>query len=78
MPVSELREHLSDLLNRVAYADERIVIERRGKSVAALVSPRVIELLEAIEDVMDIQDATKALKERGGASLEEVKAQLGL
>jgi len=34
---AEAKTHLSELLSRVAHGKERIVIERRGKPVAALV-----------------------------------------
>jgi len=35
--VAEAKQHLSDLLGRVAYGGETIVITRRGKPVARLV-----------------------------------------
>ena len=38
MNVVDIRYKLADAINRVAYAGERIVLERRGKGVAALVS----------------------------------------
>ncbi|MHB8154261.1 MAG: type II toxin-antitoxin system Phd/YefM family antitoxin [Bacillati bacterium] len=34
----ELREHGSEIVNRVAYGDEEIVLTRRGKPIAAIVS----------------------------------------
>lgn len=43
----ELREQLGDLLNRVAYAGEHVVILRRGKPVAAMVSMEDLQRLEA-------------------------------
>lgn len=48
MDVSELREGLSDALNRAGFGGERIVLERRGKAVAALVSLRDLERLERV------------------------------
>ncbi len=38
--VAEAKSRLSDLLGRVAYGDTRIVITKRGRPVAELVSPR--------------------------------------
>jgi prevent-host-death family protein len=35
--VSEAREQISEILNRVAYCGERVVLHRRGKEIAALV-----------------------------------------
>ena len=45
MTVTEARDNLSDILDRVSDG-ERIVLKRRGKSVAAIVH---IEDLETIE-----------------------------
>lgn len=44
----EAKTHLSEYLNRVRYAGERIVIERHGKPIAALVSTEDLERLEAL------------------------------
>lgn len=38
VPVTQARAQLSDLVNRVAYAGDRIELTRHGKVVAALVS----------------------------------------
>lgn len=73
MKVADIRNQLADAINRVAYAGERIVLERRGKKVAALVSVEDLELLEELEDQADIRAARKALKEKGGITLEELK-----
>jgi prevent-host-death family protein len=73
MKVADIRNQLADAINRVAYAGERIVLERRGKKVAALVSVEDLELLEEMEDQADIRAAKKALKEKGGITLEELK-----
>ena len=61
--VSEVRDNLADVINRTAYGNERLIIERRGKPLAALVSIDDIELLEQIEDRLDVLDALEALKE---------------
>jgi prevent-host-death family protein len=44
--VTQAREDLADLVNRVAYGSERIVLTRHGKPVAALVSREDLALLE--------------------------------
>ena len=61
--VKEIRDNLADTLNKVAYAGERIVLARRGKGVAALVSMEDLELLEKMEDEADVRDAKRALAE---------------
>ena len=37
--VAEAKQHLADLLGRVAYGKERVMITRRGKPMAVLVPP---------------------------------------
>ena len=78
LSASAVREEFSETLNRVAYRGERIVLERRGKDVAALVPVEDLELLEQLEDRMDLEAARKALKEQGSISLDELKAELGI
>jgi prevent-host-death family protein len=78
MNVVEIRSKLADAINRVAYAGERIILERRGKGVAALVSVEDLALLEEMENQADIRAAKKALKEKGGVPLEKVKQRLGM
>jgi len=57
---SDLRDHLADVVNRVAYGGERIVLERRGKAKAVLISLEDLALLEGIEDKIDIDEAEQA------------------
>jgi antitoxin Phd len=78
LTASAVREDFSETLNRVAYKGERIVLERRGKDVAALVPVEDLELLEKLEDHMDLEAARKALEEPGNVSLEELKTELGI
>ena len=61
--IAKIRNNLADALNRVAYQGERVVLERRGKGVAAIVSIDDLELLEAIEDCDDVQAAKRTLAE---------------
>lgn len=51
--VSEARNNFPELLNRVGYGQERILIERHGKPVAAIVSVEDLNRLQALEDVID-------------------------
>jgi len=78
MKVADIRNNLADAINRVVYAGERIPLERRGKTVAALVSVEDLELLQRLEDEADIKAARKALKEKGRISLEDFKKKHGL
>jgi len=49
IPASQVRQEFSDMLNRAAYGRERIVMSRRGKPVAAIVSVDDLHLLETCE-----------------------------
>jgi antitoxin Phd len=62
---AEARKKLAEIVNKVAYGKEPIVLTRRGEKIAALISMEELELLQLIEDHMDIEDARKALAEPG-------------
>ena len=40
--VADAKQHLSDVLGRVAYGKERVTITRRGKPMAVLVPPEQV------------------------------------
>ncbi len=48
-----LRLHVADALNRVGFRSERVIIERHGKPVAAMIPLTDLERLEAMEDADD-------------------------
>ena len=75
----DARKNFADIVNKVAYGNEPIVLTRRGQKIAALVSMDELELLQQIEDYIDIEGAKKALAESGeNISAKEVWSQLGL
>ena len=58
--VVEARSKFSEIIGRVAYAHERIIVERRGKPLAVIISLDDLEKLEALDedrqaDIEDIQ-----------------------
>ena len=74
--VSEMKDTLSEILNRAAYGRERIIIASRGKPKAAVISVEDLELLEELEDALAAREAL-AEHERGETiSLEELIAEL--
>ena len=77
IPITEAREHLADLGNRVALRGERVVVERRGKNLFALVPMEDVELLERLEDKMDL-DAIRAAKDEPSKPWAQVKKELEL
>lgn len=81
--IAEIRDHLADALNRVVYANERVILERRGKPTAAIISLDDLALLEAVEDREDVKAAKRALanmrrKSEQPIPWEEAKRQLKL
>ena len=49
IPVTQAREELADLINRVAYGHERIILTRHAKPVACLVPPEDLARLQEQE-----------------------------
>jgi prevent-host-death family protein len=80
IPISEARQNLAELCNRVAYGGERLLIARRGRARVAIVSMKDLEMLEALEDTVDVAAARKALREAetvGTKPFREVLRELG-
>lgn len=50
---AEIKAHLSEFISRVLFQQERILIARRGKPVAALISIDDLHRLEALENQKD-------------------------
>lgn len=79
IPSSKARERFSDILDEVSVRGDRVVVERHGKEIAAVISLDDLKLLEALEDRYDVEEARAALRERGRrVSWEELKARLEL
>ena len=79
--VSEARETFADVVNRVAYRSERVLVTRRGKPIAAIIPMEQVEFLERAEDEYDLRMADEALKElehTPAIPWEQVKRELGL
>lgn len=46
IPVTQARAEFADLINRVVYGGERVVVTRHGKPIVALVAPAELERLD--------------------------------
>ncbi|MEV7236227.1 type II toxin-antitoxin system Phd/YefM family antitoxin [Streptomyces sp. NPDC051020] len=73
IPVTQARAELAELINRVVYGGERVVVTRHGKPLVALVSAADLERLESdavvaeeqvISSVSSIGSAVSAPGER--------------
>lgn len=49
IPVTQARAELAELINRVVYGGERVVVTRHGKPLVALVSAADLERLDALD-----------------------------
>jgi prevent-host-death family protein len=74
--ISEMKDALSEILNRAAYGQERIVVTSRGKPKAAVISVDDLELLEELEDAMAAHEALAEYERGETISLEELIAEL--
>lgn len=63
--VTEARDQLGEQVDRATYSDERIVLTRHGRAVAALVPIAALRDLEDAEDAADRAAARDADAERG-------------
>ncbi|RLE30262.1 MAG: prevent-host-death family protein [Acidobacteria bacterium] len=78
---TEARENLAEILNRVAYAKDRVRITRHGKEVAAVVPIEDLERIEMMENENDVRAAGEALveaREKGTVPWEKIKKEFGL
>lgn len=76
----EAKEEFSELINRVAHNNERIVLTRRDKNVAALISWDDFLLLQKIQSQTDLEEAVKALQDaraHGTINLDDLKKEIG-
>ncbi|MER6620133.1 type II toxin-antitoxin system Phd/YefM family antitoxin [Streptomyces sp. NPDC000931] len=76
IPVTQARAELADLINRVVYGGERVVVTRHGKPLVALVSADDLRRLEelrgapeaaeeqVISTVAGVREAASAPRER--------------
>jgi prevent-host-death family protein len=80
MGVSDARDHLSEVVDRTRYTQDRVVLTKRGREVGAIISIDDLKLLEMLEDQLDIKEARQALLESHGVriSYDEVRKKLGL
>ena len=50
IPVTQARAEFADLVNRVVYGGERVIVTRHGKPIVALVPAADLEKLDAVEE----------------------------
>ncbi len=78
--MAQAKSHLSELVGRAAYHDERFVLERRGRPLAILLGVNEYERLRALESSGIASSLPPALRQRQARLLTQAQAlreQLG-
>jgi prevent-host-death family protein len=73
--VVEAKRHFSDLMARVAYSGERLIVERHGKPVMAWVSVADLQRLQALEHNSDAYARRMAALALADASRARIAAE---
>ena len=74
--ISQLKDRLSEYLNRVAFGRERIIVASRGKPKAAVISLSDLELLEELEDAQAAREALAEYEQGETIPLEQMIEEL--
>ncbi|WP_344567570.1 type II toxin-antitoxin system Phd/YefM family antitoxin [Streptomyces axinellae] len=80
IPVTQARAELADLINRVVYGGERVVVTRHGKPLVGLVSAADLERLDAQEEreQEEVISTVSGFRERGSAAGERERRRFGI
>jgi prevent-host-death family protein len=79
LPASQVRERFAEFLNEVSYGNQRLVLQRHGKDIVAMISAEDLARFEELEDRADLRDM-KRVRAEGDNPIPwgEAKAELGL
>ena len=67
LPLSHVKAHLSEITDRVEGQHDRIVVTRKGRPAAVLVSPDDLASLEETLELLSDPEAMKKVREGEGA-----------
>lgn len=81
----DVRDHLSDVLNKVAYKGQKYTLTRSGKEMAVILSIEewnlIEKMMQRLENEIDIKDADEAharYKKEGAIPFHQAMKELGL
>lgn len=74
LPLAEIKKRLSEMVDRVENHQDRVVLTRRGRPAAVLISP---DDLASMEETLDILSTPNALGEIREAQA-DIDAGLGI
>jgi antitoxin YefM len=66
-PLRAVRDHLSEIVDRVEHQHERVTITRNGRDAAVLISPEDLAELEETLSVLSDPDALADIREADAA-----------
>ena len=66
-PLREVRDHFSDIVDRVERQHERVTVTRNGRAAAVIISPDDLAQLEETLDVLGDPDALADIREADAA-----------
>lgn len=66
-PLRAVRDHFSELVDRVERQHERVIITRNGHAAAVLISPEDLAQIEETLDVISDPDALADIREADSA-----------
>jgi prevent-host-death family protein len=78
LAAAKVREEFSEVVNKVAYGRDRVVVTRNDKDLVAVVSLEDLAALERMEAEIDkklVISARAEVKKRGTIPWEEVKSK---
>jgi prevent-host-death family protein len=81
----EVRDHMADVINQVAFKSKKYTLTRHGSAVAVLLSleewnaiEKILEQKEDREDARDADIAFQKHSKKRGISLKAMKKKLGI
>jgi len=84
LPLSSVKAHLSELVDRVEGEHDRVVVTRNGRPAAVLISPADLESLEETLAVLSdgsltakVREGSDALAVGDAVSLDELRKRHG-
>ena len=74
--IRDTRQNMADIIGNVFYGNQRYIIERKGKPVAAVISIEDYKFLERVEDMIDSKFLREAIESSEGTfPIEELFAE---
>jgi prevent-host-death family protein len=66
-PLRHVRDHLSEVVDRVEYEHERVTLTRNGRAAAVLISPEDLAQLEETLDLLGDPESLAEIREADAA-----------